>query len=351
MSTILSFLDPRITVISDFEKYYSMASWNALAVFLTQLLAHGNLEGALAFEGRTPMDWTKPLESAGSVMSIKLITIGATIVTPGSLLIIVLILGVTLLVSRSIQLKLVRVFNKRGIHDEETIYTARRVVHWALLLCGITAALQTIGIDLSTLFAAGAVFAVGLGLAMQSIVQNFVSGVILLVGRSIKPGDVLEMEDQVVRVEHMGIRSTVARTRSKEELIIPNSILVQNTVKNFTKEDSLYLLKCPVGVTYNSDLKLVRETLVLAAESVPWRVTDREPRVFLREFGDSAVVFDVRVWITDPWISRALISDLNEAIWWALKKADIVIAFPQLDVHLDPPVEESIRLASGSARH
>ncbi len=269
-------------------------------------------------------------------MGIELLSIGAAIVTPGTLLIIVLILAFTWLVSRSVQSKLVRVFNKRSIYDEETIHTACLVVHWALMLCGVTAALQTIGIDLSTLFAAGAVFAVGLGLALQSIVQNFVSGVILLVGRAIKPDDVLEIEDQVVKVEHMGIRSTVARTRNEEELIIPNSILVQNTVKNFTKEDALYLLNSTVGVTYDSDLKLVRKTLMGAAKSVSWREKERDPRVFLSEFGDSSVVFDVRVWISDPWNSRALISDLNEAIWWALKKAGIVIAFPQLDVHLDP---------------
>jgi small-conductance mechanosensitive channel len=286
------------------------------------------------------MDWAEFFKSIRWVIELGLFTIGKITVTPGTLLVIVLILVATLLISRSAQAGMARVMGNRGISDKETIHTAKRVVHWTLFLCGIVAALQTVGIDLSTLFAAGAVFAVGLGLAMQNIAQNFVSGVILLVERSIRPGDVLEVEGEVVRVKHMGIRSTIAKTRNEEELIIPNSALVQGTVKNFTKEDSLYLLGSQVGVSYGTDLKLVRETLLKAAESVTWREKDKAPRVLLMEFGNSAVEFKVFVWTSDPWNARRLSSDLNEAIWWALKEAKITIAFPQLDVHFDPKARE-----------
>lgn len=148
---------------------------------------------------------------------------------------------------------------------------AARLIYYALLMLGLGIALHTIGINMTGLFAAGAVFAVGVGFAMQNIASNFVSGVILLLEGAIKPGDVLEVEDRVVRVREMGMRAAVARTLDDEDLIIPNSALVQSTVKNFTLRDHLYRLKSTVGVVYSSDMAKVEETLVSLAEMLPWR--------------------------------------------------------------------------------
>ena len=119
---------------------------------------------------------------------------------------------------------------------------------------------------LEALFAAGAVFAIGLGFAMQNIVQNFVSGVILLAERTIKPGDVLQVDGRFVKVRHMGIRSTICRTLDEEEIIVPNATIVQSTVTNYTLQDSLFRLRCTVGVVYGSDMVLVKNTLQRAAQ-------------------------------------------------------------------------------------
>jgi hypothetical protein len=200
------------------------------------------------------------------------------------------------------------------------------------------------------LFAAGAVFAVGLGFAMQNISQNFVSGVILLIERTIKPGDILQVETEIVRVKRMGIRATVSRTLDDEEIIIPNSVLVQNSVKNYTLQDSLFRLRTLVGVIYGSNMALVRETLERTTREIPWRVQAVQPRILMKQFGNSSVDFDVSVWIDDPWKKQVRLSELNERIWWALKEAGIVIAFPQLDVHFDPPVMSSIQHFSGTAQ-
>jgi small-conductance mechanosensitive channel len=177
---------------------------------------------------------------------------------------------------------------------------------------------------------------------MQNIAQNFVSGVILLLERSIKPGDVLKVEDRFVKVMRMGIRATIARTLDEEEIIVPNSAIVQSTVTNYTLRDSLYRLRCQVGVIYGSDMGLVRRTLEGVAQHVEWRNNTMEPVILLTDFGSSSVDFEISVWIDDPWNVRRARSKLNEAIWWALKDAGVIIAFPQLDVHLDPPVAESL---------
>lgn len=235
---------------------------------------------------------------------------------------------------------------------QKTVKITLRVIHWLIILAGVIVALNTVGVSLSSLsglFTAGAVVTVAVGFAMQNIAQNFVSGALLAAERSIKAGDVLQVEGSVIRVENMGIRTTVARTRDDEEVIIPNSHLVQNTVRNFTYQDSIYRLRAPVGVAYDSDMKLVRRTLEEAAAGLDWRSSAKNPLVLLREFGSSSVLFEVSVWINDPWRAPQLHSELMEAVWFALKDAGVTIAFPQMDLHLDAAVLEALgrRRSSG----
>ncbi len=222
----------------------------------------------------------------------------------------------------------------RGVKDPGTIGVATRLVHYAIILLGLGIGLQTVGVDLGALVAAGAFFAVALGFAMQNVAQNFVGGIILLTERVIKPGDVLEVEGRVVRVSRMGLRATVARTRDEEDLIIPNATLVQNTVTNYTLRDPIYRLRATVGVSYDSDMRRVARVLHDAARSLPGMVEEREPRVLLTDFGDSSVNFEISIWSRDPWAARVTLSALNEAIWWALREAKITIPYPQRDVHI-----------------
>jgi small-conductance mechanosensitive channel len=138
----------------------------------------------------------------------------------------------------------------------------------------------------------------------------------------------------MVRVERIGPRATIVRSKAEVDLIVPNSELVQNAVCNYTYRDSLYRLETQVGVAYESDLKQVQAVLEKTCNNLEWRSTHSEPVILLDAFGDSSVNYLIRVWIDDPWVAGRMRSHLNEAIWWALKDAHILIAFPQLDVHL-----------------
>ncbi len=297
---------------------------------------------------------TEPIDRAFTVgfplFDRVLFHVGGTPITVAMIVLAGIVVLSTWVVSRLLRRAVQRALRLRGVSDEGTIAAARRLVHYAVVLLGLLLALRALGIDLSTLFAAGAVFALGLSFALQNIMQNFVSGVILLLERSIKPGDVLEVEGRFMKVRRMGIRTTVARTLDDEEIIVPNSTIVQSTVKNYTLADSVHRLRVAVGVVYGSDMMLVKRVLEATAQAVPWRVQDREPLVFLLEFGDSAVLWEVSVWIDDPWRSRRARGALHEAIWSAFQEHRITIAFPQLDVHLDPRVEQSLRalLPAGS---
>lgn len=217
-----------------------------------------------------------------------------------------------------------------------------RLVHYVVLMSGVGIALHTAGINLSGLFAAGAVFAVGIGFAMQNIAQNFVSGVIVLIERAIKPGDILVVEGQVVKVQRMGIRSTVVRTRDNEDLIVPNGTLAQSTVANLTLLDRVHRVRVPVGVAYSSDLDKVFAVLKRLAETFEPRDPGHPPRILLTGFGASSIDFEVSVWTSHPWVEPTLASDLRHAIWRAFRDEGIVIAFPQLDVHLDPEVVQAM---------
>lgn len=277
------------------------------------------------------------------LFDLPLFTIAGTTVTVATAVTALLILAASYVISRLSQRALGQALRLRGVTREGNIRVGQRLLHYVFVTVGFAVALDTLGIHLSALFAAGAIAAIALGIAMQNISQNFVAGLLLLIERSIKPGDVLEVEGRFVRVEQMGVRATIARTLDDEELIMPNSALVQTNVKNYTLKDSIYRLRASVGVVYSSDMALVRKTLEDVATRIPWRRTTPDPMVLMAEFGDSAVVYEVSVWVDDPWQIRRLKSQLHEAIWSAFKERGIVIAFPQLDLHLDGEVTDTLR--------
>jgi small-conductance mechanosensitive channel len=220
-------------------------------------------------------------------------------------------------------------------NDESTIRTYRNIVRFIVMVPGILLAVHVLGVNLSSLFTTSGLFAVALAFAMKNISENYVSGAMLRLERTIKPGDVLETEGVMVRVKSIGFRATVARTKDERDLVIPNSQLVQERVANYTYRDSLCRVETTVGVAYSSDLKKVREVLENVCNQCDWASSQHEPAVLLSGFGDSAVNLKIRVWIENPWEAGKRKALLNEAIWWALKEAGIAIAYPQLDVHFD----------------
>jgi small-conductance mechanosensitive channel len=283
------------------------------------------------------------------VMRFTLFEIAGRPFTVSTLITVAVVVIVTIVLSRMTRRAAERALVRRGGRGAD-IATFAALLHYLILLAGLGIALDTAGIDLTALFAAGALFAVAIGFAMQSIAQNFVAGVILLTERSIKPGDVLQVEGKIVKVSQMGIRSSIAHTRDGEDLVIPNSVLIQTTVTNYTLRDQAFRIRAEVGVTYGSDMRLVRATLEEVAESASrkWAVPER-PQIVMTGFGDSSVNWEVAIWMNSPWELRPALSELHEAIWWAFQDRKIVIAFPQVDVHFDPPVTRGIAGLSAPA--
>ena len=275
-----------------------------------------------------------------------LFNLGDTTVTLAGLATLALVVVASYAASTILQRAVKRTAERQGLKDTGRVATMQRLLHYAILAIGLTVGLETVGISLSALLAAGAVFAVGIGLALQSVAQSFVSGLILLAERAIKPGDVLEVEGKLTRVVELGIRSTILQTLNDEHLVVPNSSLVEGSVRNLSYTRDPYRMTTIVGVAYASDLDLTLAALQQVADELSRQHAKREGLALLVAFGASSVDFEVSVWTRDPWSSRRLRSETHLAIWRALKEAGVTIAFPQVDVHLDPPIEEALlRLA------
>lgn len=272
----------------------------------------------------------------GRVFDAKLFHLGDKDVTLTSLVIIIAVVVGTLWGSGILSNTTIKALRDRGVDTTGTIGVLLNLGRYVIIVVGLAIALTTAGIDLTALFTLGAVFAVTIGFALQNISQNFVSGIILLVEGAIKPGDVLEVEGRVVRVVKMGVRSTVARSMDDEDLILPNALLAQGTVKNLTMIDEALRIKARVAVQYEADLDEIKRILERAAASVRDPQAPKPPVVLLQTFADSGIEFEAFVWVSDPWRAPVARSELRLAIWRAFRDADVTIPFPQVDVHMDP---------------
>lgn len=271
--------------------------------------------------------------SLSEIFAWEIIQISGVSVTVGTALAALAIFVATFVVRWMLRRLVRRAFDMRGVTDVGIINLISNLVGYGVLAIGLATVFSTLGINLGAVFAAGAVFAVGIGFALQSLAQNFVSGILLMVERTIKPGDIIEVEGQTLQVVHLGIRSTVAAARDGENVLIPNSTIVQNIVRNRTHKMAHYRVRATVGVAYSSDLDVVEAALARGAAAVDEDIGPSQ--VLLLGFGSSSVDYEVAVWTSNPWEERPFRSALNRAIWDALQESGVVIAFPQMDVHFD----------------
>jgi small-conductance mechanosensitive channel len=202
--------------------------------------------------------------------------------------------------------------------------------------------LNTIGFPLTNLALVFGALGVGIGFGLQNIVNNFLSGLILLFERPVKVGDTVTLEDQWGTITRIGLRSTVVETADHAEVIVPNSELISQRVVNWTFTSHVTRVVLPVGVAYGTPLDKVLATLLQAAREHAEIVASPEPSAIFIGFGDSAINFELRVWIADVNQRLRIRSELGLAIDRHFRAAGIVIPFPQRDVHVhgaapDPP--------------
>jgi small-conductance mechanosensitive channel len=274
------------------------------------------------------------MESIANLLNAPLVNIGATQTTIGTWLAVFVAIIITRVAARLTRRGVQRFF--RRLDKTDAIgKTAGMVAQLIVWLIGLELALNLLGIQLTSLFAASGFLAFGAGFAVKNVVENFLSGVILKSENTIRPDDLIAVNGKWLYIERIGLRTVRAKTFDGSEILIPNSLIAQSMVENLTRDNREHRIKIEVGVAFESDLKLVRATLEQTVDALEWRSQGHDPMVFLSKFGDSSVNYDIYVWIDNANESGDRKSDLNEKVWWALKDAGITIAYPQMGMHLD----------------
>ena len=180
------------------------------------------------------------------------------------------ILLAAFLISRGLQQALIRRFAALGEGNEERLRVYRKIVRIVVNMTGFGLALHALGINMTHMFAGGGLLAVAMAFAMKNLAENLMSGLIMGLERSIKTGDVLQLEGVMVQVKSIGIRATIVRTKSEQDMLIPNAKLVQSVVTNYNYRDSLVRITAEVGVAYDADLDKVFSTLKGVCERFDW---------------------------------------------------------------------------------
>lgn len=217
----------------------------------------------------------------------------------------------------------------RGVSD-----SVKKLLHYSVVLLGFFLALSMAGIDLKNFAVLAGALGIGIGFGLQNIVNNFISGLILLFERPIKVGDIVVLDNDWGTVRKIGLRSTTVETFDLAELIVPNAILVSEKVTNWTLSNSRSRLVIPIGVAYGSDVPKVLAILAEAAREQPDVLEQPEPSPIFVAFGDSSLDFELRVWMADAQKRLLVRNDLLQYIDRRFREEGVEIPFPQRDLHL-----------------
>jgi potassium-dependent mechanosensitive channel len=213
-------------------------------------------------------------------------------------------------------------------------YAVSSLLNYVILTLGFLLALGAIGLDLTKVTILAGAFGVGLGFGLQSIVNNFVSGLILLFERPIHVDDIVEVGDLLGVVSRIGIRASTVRTYQGADIIVPNAQLVTQQVTNWTASDRRRRIDIPVGVDYRSAPERVVEVLEAVARAHPEILKQPLPQAVFRAFGDSAINFELRAWTDHIERWTTIQTELAVRVYAALRDAGMTFPFPQREVRL-----------------
>jgi small-conductance mechanosensitive channel len=296
-------------------------------------------------------DVTRVVKSAFSRVAalgdVTWFSIGETPVNGDDVLRVFLILLFAALLSRGIRAAIRRVGDDESAGTQASLYTVGRLTHYLIIIIALFIALSSIGLDFGSLALVAGALSVGIGFGLQSIVNNFVSGLIILFEHSLRVGDYIELDNGLTgTVKAINVRSTLINTNDNIDIVVPNSEFVSTRLTNWTLNERTRRVRVPFGVAYGSDKELVRKAALEAAEQVSYTMANRRGRetdVWLTEFGDSSVNFLLLVWVNRQGARRP--TRCRSAYLWALEtklaEYGIEIPFPQRDLHIKSGWPES----------
>ena len=216
-----------------------------------------------------------------------------------------------------------------------SLYTVGRVLHYLLLIIGLVVGLSSIGVDLTKFALFASALGIGVGFGLQTLISNFVAGLIILFEKSLNVGDLIELQSGATgMVKEINMRATRITTSDNVDILVPNAEFMSSKVMNWTLEDACRRIHVPFTVTYETDKELVRSAALAAAHDVEHTLTgnpSREAQVWLVRFGDTGLDFELVVWLNLRAITRpgSVISDYCWALDTRLREYGIEIAWPK----------------------
>lgn len=303
---------PRATWLTAWERIIAATVWVWLALYITDLAPYviDAMEGVEFHIGKQHVDLWTILRAVA--------TIFLTVVF-------------ALWIAGVIEAKLMRLHAL----DANLRIVGVRVAKAGLTVIAILTSLALVGIDMTALSVFTGALGVGLGLGLQKIASNYVSGFIILLDRSIRIGNIVQVGSDSGEVTQITTRYTVLKHPGGTEFIVPNETLIGSTVQNQTYSNNQLRLATTIGVAYDTDLDLAQRLMIEAAAAHPRVLGSPAPKAFLTQFADSSINLELGFWIDDPEEGKGnIVSDVNFAIWRAFKEHGVAIPFPQREVRI-----------------
>ncbi|MGV0952526.1 MAG: mechanosensitive ion channel family protein, partial [Azonexus sp.] len=303
---------PKATWLATWERIIATLVWGWLALYITDLAPDviDKLEAVVFPLGAQRLNLWMVLQG--------IVTVFLTVVA-------------ALWIAGMLEARLMRM---EGV-DSSLRIVGVRVAKALLTVAALVTGLSMVGIDMTAFSVFTGALGVGLGLGMQRIASNYVSGFIILLDRSIHLGDVVQVGNDSGQVSKITTRYTVLKNPGGVEFIVPNEALISNVVQNQSYSDRRLRLATTIGVAYDTDLDLAMRLMREAAAAQPRVLSDPAPRVLLTAFAESAINLELGFWIADPEEGKGnIVSDINLAIWQAFKENGIRIPFPQREVRV-----------------
>ena len=233
---------------------------------------------------------------------------------------------------------------------ETTAAATEKLLYYVAVLLVVLFALRWINVPLHAFAFLGGAVAIGVGFGAQTLINNFISGFIIMAERPIKVGDIVEEEGTFAIVEDIGARCTRIRTGANVHILVPNSSFLEKNVTNWTLSDKMIRASVTVGVVYGSPVREAERLLIKAVTEHDKVLKEPEPFVLFNDFGDNALIFEVYFWLSMTRLMerRVLESDIRFRIDELFREAGIVIAFPQRDVHFDAQDPIKLRILNAA---
>jgi len=303
---------PSAQWLTAWERIIAAVVWSCLALYITDLAPY-------VIDGLEQVDFAVGKQSVNLWMILHgIVTVFFTVV-------------LALWVAGLIEARLLKVETM----DSSLRMVGVRVAKALLTVLAILVSLSLVGIDMTALSVFTGALGVGLGLGLQKIASNYVSGFIILLDRSIRLGNIVQVGSDGGLVTQITTRYTVLKHASGTEFIVPNETLIGSVVQNQTFSDSRLRLTTSVGVAYDSDIELAMRLMAEAAAAQSRVLAEPAPGVFLTQFGDSSINLELGFWIPDPESGKGnVVSDINLAIWKIFRVHGIEIPFPQRDLRI-----------------